>query len=161
MSLLGMTFSPLITLHVALGELVAISSLWAVVEIIEKPSATRVKRAGYAMALLVAAAWLSYLVGGYYYVSDYGLVKPVIKEGPWDWAHKVFMEVKEHLFLPGPYVAIAVASILYGFKEELVERGEVRMSVIASLVLLFIGVALILGMGVVVSAGYRVALAGG
>lgn len=50
-------------------------------EIIEKPSATRVRRAGYAMALLVAAAWLSYLVGGYYYVSDYGLVKPVIKEG--------------------------------------------------------------------------------
>lgn len=73
----------------------------------------------------------------------------------------MFMEVKEHLFLPGPYVAIAVASILYGFKEELVKHSEVRISVIASLVLLFIGVALILGMGVVVSAGYRVALAGG
>jgi hypothetical protein len=41
---------------------------------------------------------LSYLAGGYWYVVHYAPEKALILAGPWPWAHKFFMEVKEHVF---------------------------------------------------------------
>lgn len=42
----------------------------------------------------------SWLIGGYYYTNFYGSeVKPIIKEGVAPWAHTIFMETKEHIFL--------------------------------------------------------------
>ena len=156
-----MSFSPLITFHIALGELAALSSLWIIVEILEKPSSSRLNRALAASIILALAAWLSYLVGGYYYVTSYGPVKAVIKEGSWSWAHGIFMEVKEHIFLVGPYIAVTLAALVYAFRNEMMASGEVRKSMILLLAAFFIGVAIVLGFGVMVSTGYRVALAAG
>jgi len=156
-----MSFNPLIMVHTAVGELVALSALWIIVELIEKPSERRLKRALIASLVLVAFAWISYFVGGYYYVSSYGPVRDVIKKGAWDWAHNVFMEVKEHIFLAGPYVAIAITSLLYAFKDRLIADSGLRRTLVISLGLILLGVALVLAFGVIVSTGYRVALAGG
>lgn len=156
-----MSFNPLIMVHVALGEIVAIAALWIIVELFEKPTETRLKRALTASLVLLTFSWLAYLVGGFYYVNDYGPVKTVIKEGPWDWAHKVFMEVKEHIFLAGPYITVAITSLIYAFKERLMEEPHLRKYLIISLGLILAGVGMVLGFGAIVSTGYRVALAGG
>jgi hypothetical protein len=156
-----MAFNPLIILHIALGEIVALSALWIIVELFEKPTESRLQRALAASLILLAFSWVAYFIGGLYYVADYGPVKAVIKQGPWDWAHKIFMEVKEHIFLAGPFIAIAISSLLYAFKDSLVASEGLRRNVIISLGLIFLGVALVLGFGVIVSTGYRVALAGG
>jgi uncharacterized protein YqgC (DUF456 family) len=146
-------------LHIALGELVALSALWMVVELIESPSEGRIKRALAASLVLLVFSWISYVAGGYYYVNDYGPVKSVIKGGPWDWAHKIFMEVKEHIFLVGPYIAVAITALIYAYKERLAADSGLRQSFVVTLALLFLGVALVLTFGVIVSTGYRVALA--
>ena len=155
------SFSPLITLHVALGELVALAVLWMGVELLDTPTQTRITRALAAAVVLVIASWLSYFVGGYYYVNSYGPVKAVITKGPWSWAHKIFMETKEHIFLAGPYIATAAAAMIYAFKRELAEDPVVRRTFLICFAVIFVGVALVVGLGVMVSAGYRVGLAGG
>lgn len=156
-----MSFSALIPLHVALGELVALAALWMGVELLDTPSDARIKRVLAAAFILAISAWLSYIIGGYYYVTSYGPVKTVIKKGPWIWAHDVLMETKEHIFLAGPYIATAIAAITYAFKRELVEDPMLRRTLLVSFAIIFIGVALVLGFGVFISAGYRVALSGG
>lgn len=68
--------------------------------------------------LSIALAWIS---GGYYYVTHYGKqVKPVINAGPYPWAHSIFMEWKEHLFLFLPFLSfiVFVALALGSFKKE-------------------------------------------
>lgn len=62
---------------------------------------------------------LSWLAGGYYYVNYYGgTVKPIIKAGPFPWAHSFLMESKEHIFLFLPFLALVVflVSFLCGEK---------------------------------------------
>jgi hypothetical protein len=43
--------------------------------------------------------WLTYIIGGYWYVVYYAPDKAIIKAGPWPFAHGFFMETKEHVFL--------------------------------------------------------------
>jgi hypothetical protein len=51
------------------------------------------------LSLVVAVCMiLSFLIGGYWYVTFYGHDRDIIKAGQWPWAHNYFMEVKEHLF---------------------------------------------------------------
>ncbi len=156
-----MSVSALIPLHVALGELVALSALWMGVELLERPSEARMKRVLAAALILAVTSWLSYIVGGHYYVVDYPSVRSVIVEGPMPWAHKVLMEAKEHIFLAGPYIATAVTAVIYAFRRELIANEALRRTLLISFAIIFVGVALVLGFGVGTSLGYRAALAGG
>lgn len=57
---------------------------------------------------------LSWIVGGYYYVTYYGhAVKPIILRGEFAWAHKVLMETKEHIFLFLPFLSFALFIATY------------------------------------------------
>src|SRR3989344_5115302 len=61
---------------------------------------------------------LSWILGGYYYATYYGkAVRDVIKQGPYPWAHTVFMEAKEHIFLFLPFLAIALTVVIYVWGE--------------------------------------------
>ena len=95
--------------HIILG-LIAIAALYAVwMGLLKKRLAAR---------FLAWSAWisaisffLSWLSGGYYYVVHYGkAVKPLIKAGPYPWAHTVVMEAKEHIFLFLPFCALVVTT---------------------------------------------------
>lgn len=49
---------------------------------------------------------ISWASGALYYVRHYGAnVKPRILEGAYPWAHAVFMEAKEHVFILLPFAA--------------------------------------------------------
>lgn len=94
--------------------------------------------------------FLSWITAGYYYVVYYGSsVKPLVQKSL-PWAHTVFMETKEHLFLFLPFLALVL------FVATFVENNnEAKPSALSSLRLLA-GTILVIGIfvtlaGVVIS----------
>src|SRR3989344_5500168 len=119
---------PLVGIHAALGELGIFAFLWVLVELIN-PTNTRIKRAKIAAILGVIFIFSSWLAGGYYYLNYYGdNVKPLIKEGPNPWAHLIFTETKEHIFLFIPLLSVLVLGLIY--KNNLLKNNSARKSVI-------------------------------
>src|SRR6266496_3889647 len=84
--------------HPTFGALGILAAVWVFVETL---NARESNQARIRVAALVAAAfiWVSYLVGGYWYVTSYAADKARIIAGPWPFAHNFFMETKEHVFL--------------------------------------------------------------
>ena len=85
-------------IHPALGGIATLCALWVFVDTLNasEASLSRIKNVSILCAVLI---WLTYLIGGYWYVVHYAPEKAIIKEGPWPFAHGFFMETKEHVFL--------------------------------------------------------------
>ncbi len=100
-------------------------------------------------AVLFFASWAA---AAYYYVVYYGgSVKPVIKAGEYPWAHAIFMEGKEHVFILVPFLTITLALALHSRNE----NPQLKMAIVVlagCIVTLGIFVAL---SGVVVSGAAR------
>ena len=88
----------LLLLHPATGGLATLAALWVFVDTLNagEASLVRIRNISIACAVLM---WLTYFLGGYWYVTYYGVDKALIKAGPWAFGHNFFMEVKEHVFL--------------------------------------------------------------
>jgi hypothetical protein len=88
----------MLLIHPALGGLATLAALWVFVDTLnaKEASQTRIK---YISILCAALIWLTYIIGGYWYVVHYAPEKAIIKAGPWPFAHDIFMETKEHVFL--------------------------------------------------------------
>lgn len=149
---------PLIGIHAALGELGVFAFVWVLVELLN-PTPERVRRAKIAALVGVIVFLVSWLAGGYYYVTYYGPnVKPLIKEGPQPWAHSVMMETKEHVFLFLPFLSLLVYRLIGRYTKELLKDKNIKRSVLALCILIvFIGLAMA-GMGYLISTGARAAL---
>ncbi len=86
----------------------------------------------------------SWFTGGYYYVLRYGSeVKPVIKAGDNPWAHALFMEAKEHIFLFLPVLAFLFFLLFFLMGKEVLANQKYKkvtllLAVLASLIALFI-----------------------
>jgi hypothetical protein len=108
------------------------------------------------MSIAVAVfMWLAYLIGGYWYVTYYAADKAFILKGAWPWAHKFFMEMKEHvalgLLLLATYLPIAAAGNLAGNKSA------------RTLVLWVVGLTVLIGVamdgsGAIIGVGAKVGL---
>lgn len=85
-------------MHPTTGVLAMLAALWVFVDTLNaaEKSEARIKNVSIFCAVLM---WLTYLLGGYWYVVYYGADKAIIKAGPWPFGHNFFMEAKEHLFL--------------------------------------------------------------
>lgn len=149
--------SVLIGIHAAVGELASFAFLWVAVELLN-PSAPRIKRAQLVALIGVILFFAAWIIGGYYYVEFYGVdVKPVIKASSLDWAHKIFTETKEHVFLFLPFMAIAVWGLLVKYGNSLIEQNKIRIwLIVLSALILSIGLAMA-GMGYIISASFRAA----
>lgn len=153
--------NPLILLHAITAEVGVIAFLWVLVELLN-PTDSRVARAQVAAVVGCAALLFAWLVGGFYYVEVYGLhVKPLIKASDAAWVHNVVMEVKEHVFLFLPILAILATAMLYRFESELLENSDARVSIVLLSGLIFLLGFSIAGMGALISSGYRFALMAG
>jgi hypothetical protein len=106
-------------IHPALGGLATLAALWVFVDTLNarEASLSRIKNISILCAVLI---WLTYFIGGYWYVVHYAPEKAIIKEGPWPFAHGFFMEVKEHVFLMllllATYLPIAASGNLVASK---------------------------------------------
>jgi len=145
-------FAVTLSAHVILGVIGLIAS-FAVTLILFRQNGSVKRRTIWAWTACISYI-VSWFGGGYYYVFYYGgTVKPVIKEGAYPWAHLVFMEVKEHIFLFLPVAAFALAIAVSRVTEErhpellgLVRVLAVTITVIATLVTLS---------GVIITGGAR------
>jgi len=146
-------------LHAALGELSLLFIIWALVEVAWGPLGRGVLRAKIASltgTILIFAHWL---VSGIYYVIYYGPeVKSIIKTGPWPWAHAIFMESKEHIFLFLPFLALILLFLVWKHGDKLREERGLRFSIFAvgGVALFVFGLMII--MGFLISSGYRIAV---
>ena len=109
----------LLLIHPALGGLAMLSALWVFVDTlnVSEASLSRIKNISILCAVLM---WLTYIIGGYWYVVYYAPDKVIIKAGPWPFAHGFFMETKEHVFLMllllATYLPIAASGNLVASK---------------------------------------------
>ena len=105
----------LLLIHPALGGIATLSALWVFVDTlnISEASLARIKNVSILCAVLM---WLTYFIGGFWYVVYYAPEKAIILGGPWPFAHGFFMETKEHVFLMllllATYLPIAASSNL-------------------------------------------------
>jgi hypothetical protein len=109
----------ILLIHPALGGFATLCALWVFVDTLNasEASLSRIKNISILCAVLI---WLTYLIGGYWYVVHYAPEKAIIKEGPWPFAHGFFMETKEHVFLMllllATYLPIAASGNLVASK---------------------------------------------
>jgi hypothetical protein len=149
---------PLVGLHAVLGEAGALAFLWVLVELLN-PSESRLRRARLAALLGVLFLIGSWVVGGFYYVTEYGAaVKPIIKSGPIPWAHSVITETKEHVFLFLPFLAILAWGLLMRFRDECMRNRNVRIAAVLVSALIVLLAFAMAGMGFIISSGFRAAL---
>jgi hypothetical protein len=101
--------------HVFFGVGCLISTVWVLVEALNASAANR-RRIQLISRAAALCMWAAFVVGGYWYVTAYPADKAVILRGPWPFAHKFFMETKEHLvillLLLATYLPIAAAADL-------------------------------------------------
>jgi hypothetical protein len=144
----------ILMLHPTFGVLAMIAAVWVFVEALNASDGNiaRLRRVSVLAAVLL---WLAYIVGGYWYVLYYGGDKALIKAGPWPFAHGIFMETKEHLFLTllllGTFLPIAA----YG---DVVRKKVTRNLVLwTSALVVLMGLAME-GAGALIGMGVKVAL---
>ena len=149
----------LIGLHAGFGELGALAFLWVAIELIN-PTEGRIRRATMVALFGTVAFFLSWLTGGYYYLTDYqSVVKPLIKKGPYPWAHSVITETKEHVFMFLPFLSFVVWGALKQYGNDLLtSRTSLAYSIMILAALIFIGAFVMAGMGYLISSGMRSAL---
>jgi len=145
-------------LHVASGELALLFTIWALVEVAWGPGGRGILRAKIASLTGTILLFIHWLLSGIYYVAYYGPeVKPIIKEGPWRWAHSIVMESKEHIFLFLPFLALLLLFMVWKYNDKLRENRGLRLSIFSlGSVMLLLFMLMILA-GFLVSSGYRIA----
>lgn len=145
----------LIAIHASAGISAIFAFLLVFVELLH-PREKSVNRAKIFSLLGTMLIFVSWLAGGYYYVTYYGsYIKPVIKEGPTPWIHGVIMETKEHVFLFLPFLSILALSIIFKFDANLLKNNKAKLSVsLLSALIVLIGLT-IAAMGYLISAASR------
>lgn len=144
----------ILMLHPTFGVLAMIFSVWAFVESLNA-SDTNYARIRGASILVAVLMWLTYIVGGYWYVVSYGGDKAIIKAGPWPFAHSFFMEVKEHVFLMLLLLATFLPIAAHG---DVVKKQSMRKVVLWTAALVALMSLAMEGAGAFISMGVKVAL---
>lgn len=143
--------------HVLFGVLGILLGVALFVDVLNSNpnNAQRIKLVSLAVA---AAVVLSYLLGGYWYVTLYGADRAIIKAGQWPWAHNYFMEVKEHVFflmlLLAVYLPIVVHKSL-----PLIDRGKRNLILGIAALIVLIGLSME-SAGAIISKGVTMGLIG-
>jgi hypothetical protein len=130
------------------------AALWVFVEALNaRPeNAVRLRRGALVAAFCMAAAWIC---GGYWYVHFYPPERALILNGPWPFAHNLFMETKEHLF----FVTAILAFLLpIATREKLHSNSAARRLVLSIAGLIAITGLAVEAAGAIVNHGSKVAL---
>ncbi len=141
-------------LHATFGLLFILACLWVFVDTlnVSEANVARIRSLSVGIAVLM---WVTYLIGGYWYVTSYAPEKALILKGPWPFAHGFFMETKEHVVL--------MVVLLATFLPVLASNDMIRNKGIRSLMLWVTGLMIVIGIsmegaGAIISMGAKVAL---
>jgi hypothetical protein len=140
--------------HATFGVLGTLSAVWVFVETLNarEQNAWRIRRAALAVAIYMGLAWI---FGGYWYLNFYPVERAMILKGPWPFAHTLFMETKEHLFLMTLILSLYLPIAAW---DELHVRAAARKMVLCVAMLIVLTGLSIEGAGAVIDHGVKVAL---
>lgn len=149
--------------HVIFGVFGILFALWVAVEAANSSEANqrRLKLASIGTTLFL---WLSYLIGGWWYVVYYGAAvsnsdKSIILAGPWKWSHSFFMETKEHIFFMLLFLSILLPIVT--FRNQIFKDTKVRnLTIVIALTIVVLGLSME-GFGAMISKGIKMSLMGG
>lgn len=148
----------ILMMHVFFGVLGTLLAVALLVDIMHLSAENRNRI--YLMSLVITAfILLSYLVGGYWYVTEYAADKAIIKAGAWPWAHGFAMEVKEHIF----FILLLLSLYLPFVASRIRADGGERLKKLALTITgLIIALGLTMdGMGAIIAMGVRMGMKGG
>jgi hypothetical protein len=143
--------------HAAFGVTGGLAAVCVFVEVLNaRPAnAVRIRIGALVAAVCMAGAWVC---GGYWYVHFYPAEKGLILNGPWPFAHNLFMETKEHLF----FVTAVLAFLLpITTRERLYSNSAARELVLSVAGLIAITGMAVEGAGAVINHGVKLALLAG
>jgi hypothetical protein len=140
--------------HAGFGVMGCLAALWVFLEALnaQPGNAGRTRAAALVTAVSMAAAWIC---GGYWYIHFYPAEKALILQGPWPFAHNLFMETKEHLFLITGMLAFLLPVVT---REKLDSNAAARKLVLTVAALIVITGLAVEGAGAVIEHGAKVAL---
>jgi hypothetical protein len=144
----------LLLAHATFGVLGTVSAVWVFVETLnaQERNARRTRTAAWCVTIFMTAAWI---VAGYWYLHFYPAERAIILKGPWPFAHSIFMETKEHLFLMTLILAFYLPVVV---REKLHANPAARkMTLCVAMMIVITGLA-IEGAGAVIDHGVKVAL---
>jgi hypothetical protein len=151
----NVTVSDVILLaHAAFGVLATLSAVWVFVEALNArdQNLQRIRAAALAVAIFMVAAWI---FGGYWYLHFYPAEKAMVLRGPWPFAHNVFMETKEHLFL---MTLILSFYLPIAARDKLASNAAARSMVLSVAALIALSGLALEGAGAVIDHGVKVEL---
>ena len=143
-----------LVVHVISGVVGVIAAYAILIEILRRQP--EIKKILTRSILSLVGYLLSWVSGGYYYLTYYGSkVKPVILAGQYPWAHQFMTELKEHMFLFLPFLALAATLTIWLMGERLHNHPKLKTSTA-----MLVGVVVTLGslmalMGVAISGAVR------
>ncbi len=88
----------LLMAHVLFGVACIVTTVWVFVDALNVSAANQ-SRIRWMSRAVPVFMWIAFVIAGYWYVFDYPADKAVILKGPWPFAHRFFMETKEHLVI--------------------------------------------------------------
>jgi uncharacterized membrane protein len=149
--------------HVLFGVFGILFAVWVAVEAANSSEANqrRLKLASIGTTLFL---WLSYLLGGWWYVVYYGAAdsnsdKSIILAGPWTWSHSFFMEAKEHIFFMLIFLSILLPIVT--FRNQIFKDKKIRnLTIVIALTIVVLGLGME-GFGAMISKGVKMSLMGG
>ena len=149
--------------HVIFGVFGILFALWVAVEAANSSEANqrRLKLASIGTTLFL---WLTYLIGGWWYVVYYGAAvsnsdKSIILAGPWKWSHSFFMETKEHIFFMMLFLSILLPIVT--FRNQIFKDKKIRnFTIVIALTIVVLGLGME-GFGAMISKGVKMSLLGG
>jgi len=149
--------------HVVFGVFGILFAVWVAVEAANSSEANqyRLKLASIGTTLFL---WLSYLIGGWWYVVYYGAAvsnsdRSIILAGPWKWSHSFFMEAKEHIFFM--LILLSILLPIVTFRNQVFKDKKIRnLTIVIALTIVVLGLAME-GFGAMISKGVKMSLMGG
>lgn len=145
----------LLMAHVFFGVACILAALWVFVDALNASDSnqSRIRSVSCAAAICM---WIAFVIGGYWYVAFYPADKGIILKGPWPFAHKYFMETKEHLVIMllmlATYLPVAAAS-----GNLAANKGARRLVLWISAIIPILGLVME-GHGAIIAMGVKVAL---
>jgi hypothetical protein len=144
----------LLLTHVIFGGFCVVGSIWVFVDALNASEANvaRIRTVSVGVAIVM---WLSYIIGGYWYLVFYSVDKALILKGPWPFAHSFFMEMKEHVVMM--LVLLATFLPIAAFHNLAVNRAARKVVLWVAGLIVLIGFAME-GTGAIIALGVKVAL---
>ena len=142
----------LLLLHPALAVISIGLIVWLLASVkCQNINEQRVKKLSIAVAILAISIWI---VAGYWYVVFYPADKAMIVKSSWDFAHKFFMESKEHIFFV--FLILSIYLPIVAFTNSIATNKTAQNLIMTIGILLLLLMLYMDGAGAIISYGSKI-----